>query len=518
MAYESHVGYENGGFPYSLRDLLTIVFKRRWLILAILFAMIAVVLVRGLTQPRTYRVSTTLLVNEARAEMPIAPTDSGSVIINRVTQEDLNSEIQVLKSRKLIEDVVVRLTDQKKTDATPGENNEGDVLAVRESKSFEDERQEVDTMVLHLQAALDISAVPRSNVLQIVYRSSDPAWATTVVKTFVDEYLEQRAERYGSPQAVVFFEHQMNDAQARLRRHEHALEEFVDEASITLVDGPVGTDALAAQKNLVMGRLSKLENDLGDAEAYLQEQTHQISRLRTQLANEPERLRSASRYNRDATIEEIERRLAELRLERDALLQDFKADSRYVRDIENQIRMAEQRISDYEESRLAIDGTEINPVYLELKGELLRAEAGLDGAAAKVSSLQSQVAEHKLVLNRLNDHAFELGRLSRETAAAKEDYLLYRKKHEEARISAAMDRERFINVTIAQPAQTPLKPEPRGLRTKAVLALLIGLLGGVGIAFTLEQYVVRSFTTGEDIERRLGITHIASIPEGESAG
>ena len=102
--------------------------------------------------------------------------------------------------------------------------------------------------------------------------------------------------------------------------------------------------------------------------------------------------------------------------------------------------------------------------------------------------------------------------------AAEDDYLLYRKKHEEARISAAMDQEKFINVTVAQPAQTPLKPKPRGLMMRLMMAVVVGILGGVGFVFGMDMYLDRSLTTGEDIERQLGIPHIASIPEGEMAG
>jgi capsular polysaccharide biosynthesis protein len=81
-----------------------------------------------------------------------------------------------------------------------------------------------------------------------------------------------------------------------------------------------------------------------------------------------------------------------------------------------------------------------------------------------------------------------------------------------------MDQEKFINVTIAQPAQLPLKPTPRGLKMRLLMALFVGILGGVGLSFGIEMYLDRSFTTGEDIERQLGIPHIASIPEGEMVG
>jgi uncharacterized protein involved in exopolysaccharide biosynthesis len=132
--------------------------------------------------------------------------------------------------------------------------------------------------------------------------------------------------------------------------------------------------------------------------------------------------------------------------------------------------------------------------------------------------LRAQVIEIHKGLDEMSAKTVELDGLRRNALAAEEDFLLYRKKYEEARISAAMDQERFIDVTVVQPAQIPLSPLPRGLLTRFLAALLIGIFGGLGVVFGIELYLVRSFTTGEHIERKLGIPHIASIPEMDAAG
>ena len=67
-------GYEDEAVQHSLRDLLTIVFKRRWLIFVVLLTVVTAVMLVTLFMPRTYRVTSTFLVNQARAEMAIAPT------------------------------------------------------------------------------------------------------------------------------------------------------------------------------------------------------------------------------------------------------------------------------------------------------------------------------------------------------------------------------------------------------------------------------------------------------------
>ena len=500
---------------YSLRDLLTIVFKRRTMILLIAATVVVVAMALGVRAPYIYEVTATLLVNEARAEMPIAPAASQPLIINQVSEQDLNSEIEVIKSRQLIEDVLHSLGLDETSQPEGGRRFSilGSIRELLGSKRL----SYFNGRVVHLQKAIKISTVRRSNVIKITYESANPEWATQVVGTLTDRYLEQRAERYQSPQAVVFFNQQMLDAEQRLVESEDALERYVDESSITIIEGQGGSDSLAAQKAVVMQRLAGLESGLDNAEVELESQRSQVASLQGMLRVEPERLESSSRFNQDASSEEIHRALTALRLERDRLLQDFKPDSRHVRDINTQIKMAEDRL-EQAAGNSKFSGTEVNPIYLQLKGELLRAEAALEGTRARVSSLRTQVVESRRELESLNAKAFDLESIQRDARAAEGDYLLYRKKHEEARISAAMDQEKFINVTVAQPAQVPLKPKPRGLMIRLIMAVLVGILGGVGFAFGLEMYLDRSFTTGEDIERQLGIPHIASIPEGEMVG
>jgi uncharacterized protein involved in exopolysaccharide biosynthesis len=90
--------------------------------------------------------------------------------------------------------------------------------------------------------------------------------------------------------------------------------------------------------------------------------------------------------------------------------------------------------------------------------------------------------------------------------------MLYQKKHEEARISAAMDQQRIVNVSIAQPAQRPLKPVAPRKALNLFLGLLLGGFGGLGLAF-LAEHLDHSFTTGHDLEARLGIPLLGAIPD-----
>lgn len=499
----------------SPRDLLTIVFKRRVLIISFTLSVVSLVVVTILLMPRKYEVTATLLVNRSRAEVQMAPTDSSQLIVSG-SEQDLNAEIEVLQSRVLFEEVAELVgpveTELRRKNWLARLTARAWLLAGLGSQS------DFDSLVVELQRDVHISANPRSNAIRIDYPTNDPEWATHVVDTLTQRYLERRTEAFQSSQAVSFFEEQMKDAEKRLAHLEDDIEYLAAGSSITMMRGPQGTDSLAAQKSLAMNRLIELETELGSAEVELHERQQKLASLRTRLAEEPERIATASRNNITAASEEIEVALAELRLRRDELLQDFRQDSRYVMDIEKQIALAEERLEEANNAAEGVNRTEANPIYLQLKSEFVRVETELEGTRAKVESLRAQVRDHRKNLELLNSNAFELDTMRRKALAAEEDFLLYRKKFEEARISSAMDREKIINVTVAQPALMPLQPMRRGLAKKGILALFVGVLGGFGLAFALEQYIDRSFTTGEDIERRLGLPHLASIPDSAQMG
>ena len=507
---------EWAGMP-SLRELFTVVFKR-WKMIVI-FAVVVFVgaIVFALTHPDTYVVKATLLVDRARADVALAPTDS-SQVISQLNEQDLNSEVEALKNRELIEEVVKALGVGEQTQSAQNQHvQRGWIAGVRSwirSALGSTPLPAADQMVLALSNQIGIDLIKKSNVIEVSYRSRDPEWATRVVRTFTERYIQHRAERGQARQAVSFFEGQMKAAEEKLTDSEAALEKYLEENQFTLTKGPVGSDPLAAQKSLVINRLALLRNEAGDAEANIQELSRRIDNLKSRLAQEPERLFSPDSTKRDPTVAMVKEHLTQLELKRDELLQDFKPDSRYVRDIEAQIELAEKRLAEASADVGAMDGTEVNPIHQSLKEELLSAEAELVGMRARYAALQQQVGSYQNQLDSLNEKAFELDALHRQAQTAQEEYLLYRKKHEEARISEAMDQQKLINVTIVQPAQRPLKPEALNLRLLVLFGLLGGILGGIGLAFTTEFYLDHSFTTGYEIERRLGISHIASIPEG----
>lgn len=495
------------GDEYTLRDFLTFLFKRRGLVVSSFATVLSIVILWTLLVPPTYEVTAAILLKRARAEVSF---EGGA---NEVTEQDVNSGMHILTSRRLIEDALQAL--QVSEDQRPRKLFEGprallDTLLRRPKLTYFEE------LVLHLQKELVVTPLRRSNIIQISYRAKDPEWATRIVRSLTEQYVERRTAVYQSPHAASFFEQELEAAKARLSLAEEELGRFLKRAGITMMKVQEGLDSLGAQKQWAVQRLSELETQLAATETTLQEHQRMVSELEGRLASEPERLASANRLNMDPAIEEVERGLVALQLRRDSLVQDFKPESRQVQDIDTQIRLAEERLREVGRRAGMVDQTEMNPVHQAIKTDLLRAQADLEGTRARRVSLQKQVVSFRRTLDKLNENSLALEKLYREVKSAEDTYLLYRKKNQEARISAAMDQEKIVNVSIAQPAERPLRPVAPKKTINLMVGLFLGTLVALGLAFFVE-YFDHGFTTGSDLERRLGVTHLASIRDERAA-
>lgn len=504
---------KTGSSPaYSLRDVLFVLFRRKRLILGFFATVVGVVTVGSFLIPPTYEATALILVNRARADVPVAPSDDSYPVIEQVTEEALNTEIQILASRTVIEGAL------KSIGVDETWRDDGLVTRLRTWLKAVQGREPLsvlDEAVLTVMKKLEVRPVRKSRVVSVSFRGKDPEMTARLVREITDKYLERRTRVLQSPQTVVFFEQEMDEAARHLRQTENEIEAFLSENDMTMMRANGGRDPLAAQKELELKRLGELQSQLTVTNAALREAEETVDALRSRLAAEPDRLESANRFNLDPAVEEIERSLVILQLRRDSLTQSFTEENAQVRDIDTQIRLAEERLNQARGRVENVNRTEPNPVHQEIKAELVRAQASLHGIRAKTSSLQREISAHRANLTSVNEKAFVIDRLNRERETAEEAYLLYRKKFEEAEISAAMDRQQIVNASVAQAAEVPLVPVSPRKTLALFLALVMGSVGGVALAFTAELFDNR-FARPEDVERHLGIPVLASVGELES--
>jgi uncharacterized protein involved in exopolysaccharide biosynthesis len=136
----------------------------------------------------------------------------------------------------------------------------------------------------------------------------------------------------------------------------------------------------------------------------------------------------------------------------------------------------------------------------------------VQSARGDIQIVRGKLAELENRQSQLNQIEMEYNRLQREVQVHRENYQLYLSKFEESRISDAMDREKISNVSVIEPAKPPLKPISPKILLNMVLAIFLGGVGAVGLAFFAE-YLGDILENDQDVESFLQLPVLASIPE-----
>src|ERR1035438_6862887 len=93
----------------SLKDLAAILARRKWLILVTFFLVVAAVVAGTLLMPKQYQTRMKVLVKNERADMIVsADRNGGSGYRGEVGEAQINSEIELLNSNNLLQQVVVK--------------------------------------------------------------------------------------------------------------------------------------------------------------------------------------------------------------------------------------------------------------------------------------------------------------------------------------------------------------------------------------------------------------------------
>ena len=101
--------------------------------------------------------------------------------------------------------------------------------------------------------------------------------------------------------------------------------------------------------------------------------------------------------------------------------------------------------------------------------------------------------------------------LERTIKETEEDYLLYTRKQEEARIADSLDQQKIANVAIAEaPVEQHLPTKPN-VAMNLCLGLLLAGFVSIGSAFAAE-YAGSTFHTPSELESVVGIPVLATIP------
>ena len=485
LAFERHLRRTVPG----LRDIVAILFRRRLVMLVAFLLVVAATVAVGLWVPK-YDAHMKIVVSKQRAN-PIVTSSAVEPVQfsnDAVTEEDMNTEVELLTSEDLWRQVVLATGLSGK----PGPADDPHVK-VRVAKA-----------VGRLYKDLSVEALHKSNVISVHYRASSPEKGAEVLRALAAAYIEKHKESHRSSTELTFFDQQTQQYQQGL-----------DKAQERLIDFTKGTGVVSAdvQRDEALRQASTFDATAHQAQTAVEETSHRIDALKAQLQNMKPRVTTVVRTSDNAQLlEQMKSTLLNLELKRTELLSKYEPTYRPVQELDKQIADTRSQIAAEQSRPLKDESSDENPTYQSVQTDLVKAEAELSGLKARAAAAKVEAAKYLSKAQALDQSSVVQQDLKREVKTQEENYLLYEHKREEARMNDALDQRGILNVAVVEPPTTPVLHN-RSRLNLAFLTLLFAGTFSLASAFVAD-FVDPCFRTPEQLANYLDAPVLASLPKG----
>ena len=487
----------------TLRDVVMPLFRRRRLALIVFLGIFVGAVLGGLLAPREYEAEMKILVNHSRVDAAVTPDADApqTAGVPEISEEYLNSEVELLKSRDLLEQVVLvcGLESHGNTRFARLRHHVNHIFGIAEPT----QAVRVARSVQNLQDRLIVDPLKKTVLIRVAYDARDPQRAAYVLQTLARLYEEKHAAVHRSPGTFSFFDQETDRYRTELA---------AAEARLTSFDTKEGVVAPAEQEQLVLQQLSQFEADLHADEASADAARARSLALESRSSAIPDRQTTQMRKVDNAQLlADLESTLLSLELKDREMLIKYAPSYPPVKEVEEQIADARQAIATAQQSPVEETTTDRVPARDWLTTEMAK-------AAADRAQFEGQAAATERVVRRYRDAAEQLDQkgavqedLARDVKTAEDNYLLYVHKREEARISDALDSKRIVNVSIAEAATVPAFPVSH-LGWALVGGLFAAGISSVGTVYAADR-LDPSFRNPEELRRYLDVKVLASIPD-----
>jgi uncharacterized protein involved in exopolysaccharide biosynthesis len=469
--------------------MIAVLFRQRWAMLAAFVLVVIAVAVSGVWIPK-YQAQMKILALRQRSDAMVTPSANApdQFSNDQVSEEDLNSEVELLNSDDLLRKVVL---------ATG-------LSGVSNSPNDPENEVRIATAVRKLGKDLKIEPISKTNVISVSYQARNPEMAAKVLKALAAAYMEKHLEVHHPTGEFKFFDQQTAQYQQGLNQAQEKLTDFTKETGVVSAD---------LERDSALQQAAAFDSTARQAQTALLETEQRVRALQAQLQSIKPRMTTVVRNSDNPQLlEQLKSTLLNLELKRTELLTKYEPTYPLVQEVDQQIADAKAAISAEESKPIRDETTDQNPDYQWVQAELTKAQADLSGLKARATAAAAIAAKYHEEAQRLSQNEIVQDNLLQAAKTQEANYLLYTQKREEARISDALDQRGILNVSLAEQPVVPALPN----RSPVSIALLTLLLAGafsLSTAFVLD-FMDPTFRTPDELAGYLGTPVLAALPRG----
>jgi succinoglycan biosynthesis transport protein ExoP len=460
--YRYGISNTNGEWQHYFRVL-----KNRWrsaaLCAAAIFSVVAII---------TYSITP---LYEATARLEIEPPGLETFSLgtdNSGTRDPdyMDTQAELLKSEALAITVIRKLALDR--EAIMVGKHISEKANARLNRQFQLTPAE-NVALKYFQAHLTVSPLHKSRVLEARFATPDPNVSMRVINTLVDLFVEDNYKaRYDAiTRASDWLSHQMDDIRDNAKASNQALADFQNTHGIVDVDEQQSS---VSQKIAELNRqLTQAKTDRIQLEAYITgiQAGHQ---------------ESLPQIRENSMMQVLTQHVIENRAELSNAQTIYGEKSPNVQKLEHQIDELQSQI--LAEEQKTIREIQTNYEAARVREELVSRE--IKGTTKEMT----EIAQYNSLKRQ-----------------AQRDADLYASLYARVKEAGIVTASKSSNVRVVDQGRIADKPTTPHRRLNLALGLVLGLIGGLAIAFVREG-LDSSVRTVEDIERRIGLPSLTLLP------
>jgi polysaccharide biosynthesis transport protein len=453
-----------------LYDYLLILRKHRWLILSFMLAVVTIVAIGTFRMQAVYVAVSRIEIDRENSNiLPFQGSDSYDYVM------DLENYIETQSKILTSETLALQTIRNSGLAARPEFSSPGGPSEAVASGSLANQKRPPE--LGEFLGSLSVKRVPNSRLMDVSFESTDPVLAARIVNAHIATFIEQnfRSRYEATTRASTWLADQLDELRIKVQNSEDARIAYERQNQIWTLDD---------KQNITTQRLSDINKELTEA---------QSERMRREALYEFARsgnLDAVPQVQSNAILADLMKKRGELTSQHSDALDQYGPNFPKVQRLQTQIKDLNATIE--KEKQNIVNGLESD--YHE--------------ARQRETLLMQALDQRKIEANQMAEKLVEYNILKREAEANKTLYEGLMTKLKETAISAGL---RSSNISVVDPAMIPATPARPAKTRNVALAFLVGLVGGVGLAF-LREYMDNTVKTPDDIETLAHLPSLAVVP------
>lgn len=487
----------------DLRDYFRVLMKRRWTIISVFMLVVLTVAIHTFTATPIYQATSRVVIEK---ENPNLVSIQEVMAVDATGSDYYQTQYKILESRAVAREVIKRLDLANSTEFFPEPKD--DVVSnikngVKDSiKGFKDwltallqtgpeqsagEAEDViedSALVSAFISRISIEPIRNSRLVDVSIEAMNPVlsakMANELVRTYIDQNLETKLD--AAKDAVRWLGERIDEERQKVEEAENALLKYKEKHGI-ITDFSSDAEKITAQK------LAQLNAQVVEAEAKrVEAETRYQQALSVQ--DSPDMLDSIPEVLSNELVREIKR------MEVNLYTQMSELSKKYGRQHPKMVAINSE-LADLKKRKAKEVGRVINSLRNNYKIAL-----------AREASLKKALAKQKDESLAMNQKAVQYGVLRRQAESSRNMYELLVKRFKETSLTEEMKTGNIRVVDKAEVPRNPIKPRKK---LNVLLAMVVGLTLGVGLAFFLE-YLDNTIKFPDEIREHLGVPYLGMVP------